>query len=122
MQRSRISRRHLMAASAIAVGAAGTPSIVIATAHPDAELLAMEAELDAACRRAENPAIEKEDKVVGAMLNIGHRILDMRAHTPEGMRLKLRVRGKMQIGDSSDDLILASIARDLGIADLDAAA
>ena len=111
-----INRRHVLTSIAAAVPATAISSNA-ATAiasnadatHSDAELFRLEAEFNEACvlweavsesvddaewknrRKALSAAIAEVDRQCAVVFALAHRIMDIRAHTPAGILLKLRV-------------------------------
>jgi hypothetical protein len=125
---SHITRRTLVAGAAVLA----VPAAVAATAHPDAALLALEIDFDAAwgreravyeawrsiCSDAADAATDAAcDKTSGVV----QRIIDVPARTLDGLRVKARAISWCSGGDDVDldvqgttDLQLAtSIVRDL---------
>ena len=111
-----INRRHMLTGLAAAVPATAISSnaaTAIASnadaANSDAELFRLEAEFNEACvlweaasesvddvewknrRKALSAAIAEVDRKCAVVCALAYRIMDMRAHTPAGILLKLRV-------------------------------
>lgn len=117
-----LSRRHILAAAALPIA---VPAL--ATSYPDAALLAAYAEFEAAWeaqRRLPDDATEEAFNAAhDTTAQHARRIIDIRAVTEDGMRVKARVLcwcghedheiGSDLFGDTIDLGIAGSILRDL---------
>ena len=104
-------------------------------ANSDAELFRLEAEFNEACvlweaagesvddvewenrRKALSAAIAEVDRTCAVVSALAYRIMDMRAHTPAGILLKLRVEHAWSMDEDweqeQENVVRASIKADL---------